>query len=77
MNSEIASFLIEGLTEDVVARIVTRDEKPFSEAACAFLNSQTYAKLSDTLTGLYIESPSYIYAMYKDEIRDGRLTLGA
>jgi hypothetical protein len=34
-------------------------------------NSQIFVKLSDVETGLYIESPSYVYELLKDELNDG------
>ena len=36
-------------------------------------NSETFAKLSDESTGLYIESSAYVYEMLKGELTNGRL----
>ena len=38
-----------------------------------FYNSETFAKLSDESTGLYIESSAYVYEMLKGELTNGRL----
>lgn len=65
--------LIEDITQEVVKRLVSRAGNSLPQALCTFLNSQTYQKLSDPLTGLYIESPSFIYAMYNDEVKYGKL----
>lgn len=32
-----------------------------------FYNSQTFDKLTDIETGLYLESPAYIYGIFQDE----------
>ncbi|CCZ47782.1 putative uncharacterized protein [Bacteroides sp. CAG:661] len=38
-----------------------------------FNNSETYEKLSDEATGLYIESSAYVYGIFKDEMKYGTL----
>ncbi|MEE1208365.1 MAG: hypothetical protein UHP27_09420 [Muribaculaceae bacterium] len=38
-----------------------------------FHNSETFAKLEDFETGLYIESPAYVYNLLLSELRHGRL----
>lgn len=36
-------------------------------------NSKTYEKLCDTKTGLYFQSPRYVYDFLKHEIKTGTL----
>ncbi len=38
-----------------------------------FYNSETFAKLSDEATGLYIESSAYVYEILKSEFKYGRI----
>ena len=44
-----------------------------STALKEFYNSETFAKLSDESTGLYIESSAYVYEILKSEFKYGRI----
>lgn len=66
--------MVEGISADVVRYLVERDNKALTEAILTFYNSETYEKLEDLETGLYIESPAYVYELLKSELRHGRLT---
>lgn len=68
-----ASYLIEGITKDIIAYIMEDEDVDLSTAITQFNNSETFAKLSDENTGLYIESPAYVYEIFKDEMKYGRL----
>ncbi len=68
-----ASYLIEGITKDIIAYIMEDEGVDLSTAITQFHNSETFAKLSDEDTGLYIESPAYVYEIFKDEMKYGRL----
>ena len=43
------------------------------EAFDALYNSETYAKLSDPKTGLYLQSAGYIYTYLRTEITTGKI----
>ena len=43
------------------------------EGISVFHNSETFSKLEDFETGLYIESPAYVYDLLKSELKNGRL----
>lgn len=73
MNTRNARFLLEGISADVVRYLVERDEMTLSEAISVFHNSETYERLEDFETGLYIESPAYVYLLLKSELRFGTL----
>jgi hypothetical protein len=45
----------------------------FANSLKEFYNSETFAKLSDESTGLYIESSAYVYEMLKGELTNGTL----
>lgn len=74
MNETNARYLFEGISADVVRYLVERDGMELTEAISTFHNSETFAKLEDFDTGLYIESPAYVYDMLKSELKNGRLT---
>lgn len=73
MNDANARYLFEGISADVVRYLVERDGMELTEAISAFHNSETFSRLEDFDTGLYIESPAYIYDLLKSELKNGRL----
>ena len=38
-----------------------------------FYNSEVFEKLVDKETGLYLESPEYVYDLFKDEMNFGHI----
>jgi len=38
-----------------------------------FYSSQTFAKLNDIETGLYLESSDYVYTLFQDELNFGKI----
>ena len=73
MNEKTAQFLFEGISADVVRYLTERNDMTLSEAISTFHNSETFARLEDFETGLYIESPAYVYDLLISELRYGRL----
>ena len=67
-----ADQLIEYTTQDIVAYIVEERHLSLSDAMHSFYTSKTYEKLMDKETGLYLESPAYVYSIFQDE-KDGVL----
>lgn len=66
-------FLVEYITARVVEWLI-RDEKiGLEEALLMFHNSETFNRLCERDTALYIESPAYIYELFLDEVRRGTL----
>ena len=66
-------FLIEVNIQDVLKYIITDFDISITEAMRRFYVSEVFAKLQNTDTGLYLESPAYIYDLYRDEVKNGRL----
>ena len=54
MNTNTAKFLFEGISADVVRYLVERNDMDLQEAISTFHNSETFVKLEDFSTGLYI-----------------------
>lgn len=75
--NKTAQFLIEGISSDVVRYLTIKNEMSIGEALATFLNSETYLKLEDVETGLYIESPAYVYDLLMSELRHGKLTIAS
>lgn len=65
--------LIEYSIQDIIEYIVIDLQIEYDEAMCVFYNSQTFDKLSDYETGLYLESSAYVYGIFQDENNFGNL----
>ncbi len=65
--------LMEYITQDIVSFLVEDKSMDIGEAMHIFYTSQTYEKLLDEGTGLYLESSAYIYDIFKNECENGRI----
>ena len=66
-------FMIDFVTSEVICCITQDKNQCAQEAMKAFYNSQVFNRLCDVETGLYRESPGYVYELYKDEEKFGYL----
>lgn len=66
-------FLVEYITTRVVEWLIRDNGLGLEEALLLFHNSETFDKLCETQTGLYVESPAYIYDLLTEEFRRGTL----
>jgi hypothetical protein len=66
-------YLVEGITKDIVAYLMEDRGVALTEAIALFHNSETFAKLSDPQSGLYIESSAYVYEILKTELKMGKI----
>jgi len=62
-------FLKLKLTEELVAILVEETGCSIEDAFSKLYKSQTYAKLSDPNTKLYIQSAGYVYSILEDELQ--------
>ncbi len=65
--------LIEYQIQDIIEYITEDLNVEYDVAMHIFYDSQTFDKLSDTETGMYLESPAYVYGIFKDEYNFGYL----
>ena len=63
--------IIEYIISDVVDMLATDQNIEYDEAMNKFYNSKVFEKLQDKETGLYLESPEYVYDLFKDEMNFG------
>ena len=66
-------FLIEANTQDVLKLLIADCELSIPEAMCRFYISEVFEKLQDIDTGLYLESPAYIYDLYLNELKNSKI----
>ena len=79
MNDKKIEYLIEGISKDIIAYLMEDNGMKMTDAISVFHNSvfhnsETFAKLSDPNTGLYIESSAYVYEILKSELKMGKIT---
>lgn len=72
MNKRM-QYLVEGITKDIIVYLMEDGGYDLPTALKEFYNSETFAKLSDEATRLYIESSAYVYEILKEELKYGRL----
>ncbi|MCM1385771.1 MAG: hypothetical protein NC231_00475 [Bacillus sp. (in: Bacteria)] len=66
--------LIEYSIQDIIEYIVKDFGIEYDNAMQIFYDSQTFDKLMDAETGLYLESSAYVYGIFQGERNFGSLT---
>lgn len=66
------NFIIDCDVEEIVSLLQEDYGMKILDAFNTVYNSNTYKKLIDTETGLYIQSPLYIYEYLKEEINESK-----
>lgn len=61
-------YMKEHITKCLIAMLMEREEVSIREAFDIVYNSVTFAKLSDPETGLFFQSPGYVYSYLESEI---------
>lgn len=67
MNKDI-QFLIECLTEDLIAMLMDTYGVSLDEAADKLYNSHTYSLLENEQSGLYYQGSVYVFDMLQEEL---------
>lgn len=65
-------FLLEAISTDIIGWLIRDNELSISEAVSTWYNSETFEKVSEPQTGMYIESSAYNYELLKNELITGR-----
>lgn len=66
-------FLRERKLSQLAALLIEERGLSFNDAFRELYNSDTYTKLSDPRTGLYIQSARYIYSYLENELNTGKI----
>lgn len=69
-----SNYLIECMAKDLVLMLIERRGLDMKTALRTLYTSDTYAKLTDTRTGLYYQSPGYVYDFLEKEIATGKMS---
>lgn len=62
------TFMVETLTRELIARLMEERSLSMREAMDIVYNSKTYAALNNLNTGLYFQSPAYVYDVLEEEL---------
>ena len=62
------TFMIETMTRDLIARLMEDRSLTMRKAMDVVYTSRTYAALQNLETGLYFQSPAYVYDELSKEI---------
>lgn len=65
--------MIEYMIQDLVEIIVDVQKVEYDDAMAMLYASLIYDKISDIETGLYRESPAYVYGLFQDEMNFGKI----
>lgn len=74
MNVSLSEFeyMKEGLVKDITLLLITERKMEMEEALDTLYNSEIYAKLNDSSTGLYYQSPRYVLSFLLSELETGK-----
>ncbi len=65
--------LIEMVTQDILKFISVDKNLGWKDAMQMFYHSATFDKLNDIDTGLYRESSAYVYDLFLNEVKNGKI----
>ncbi|MBQ4398479.1 MAG: hypothetical protein II829_02710 [Bacteroidales bacterium] len=66
-------FMVDVLTRELIKLLMERLEVDMKTAFDIFYNSDTYAALNRPESGLFFQSPKYVYSILDNEIKTGKM----
>lgn len=72
-KEQINKFLIDRIIDKMTEFLVQDYGLGIDQAIDFVYNSDTYQKLVNTKTGLYTQSPAYVYQLLECEYRTGKI----
>ncbi|MBR6027866.1 MAG: hypothetical protein IKP40_02160 [Clostridia bacterium] len=66
-------MLMEYITQDIVSWLMEEKGLTMEEALRKFYTSQTFDRLTNPETGLYLDAPASVWALFMDEESHGAL----
>lgn len=70
----VFEYQIECTTRDLADKLVGDFSMTVPQALRVVYNSETYEKLINPKTGLYFQSPLYVYDFLKNEVFTGKMS---
>lgn len=70
-KKQIQDYLVAQIVDEMTVFLMNDNRLSIVEALDVIYNSETYAKLQDAETGIYTQSPSYVYELLDTEFHTG------
>ncbi len=64
-------YMVEHIAAELTILLIEKRNLSFQEAIDTIYTSDTYMKLRDKSTGLYYQSPKYVYSFLEHELLTG------
>lgn len=72
LTEQQIKMMQEEMYAQLIELLIKRHGVAMDTAINMFYNSDTYDRLADKNTGLYFQSPGYVYSYLNDEITRGK-----
>ena len=66
------TFMVETLTRELITRLMEERSLTMREAMDIVYNSKTYTVLNNLDSGLYFQSPAYVFDVLEEEINSAK-----
>lgn len=67
-------YINECMMRDLAVMLIEEYKISLEQALDILYNSETYEKLNDPRTGLYFQSPVYVYDFLQKELKSGKIS---
>lgn len=67
-------YMLECMERDLATLLVEERGMTIRQALCVLYDSETYRLLQISNTGLYFQSPLYVYSFLQEEMDRGRIS---
>lgn len=71
LTDEQKEIMKEDMTEELITMLMASRHYTMNEAMDVLYNSDTFSRLEDDNTGLYYQSPGYVYSYLNQELTTG------
>ena len=62
-------YMVEGITSDLIQLLIDREHHTLPHAVEGVYGSNLYAALLRPTSGLYSQSPGYVYSLLENELK--------
>lgn len=73
MKPDDFQYMLECQERDIATILVEQCGMSIRQALSVLYGSETYQLLQNKKTGLYFQSPHYVYSYLQDEMKNGKL----
>ena len=73
LNAKQIQFMQESLSVELVSMLMEDWHCSMEQALDMYYNSDTFERISNPSTGLYYQSPGYVYDYLRNELTTGKM----